>query len=82
MHYHYFIVNISPEQVSAVEEKIVENAGVTIEHVFPMIRGRLNLLNSNEILSVLSSDKKGDEIFQERPTNKAFLIKRNVDHHC
>jgi putative ABC transport system permease protein len=61
---NYFVINISPEQVPAIEKQLEHSAGIRAEQIFPMIRGRLHLLNDNEILSVLSSDKKRDEIFQ------------------
>lgn len=61
---NYFVINISPEQVSAVEKKLSESAGIRTEQIFPMVRGRLYLLNGQDILSVLSEDKRNDPIFQ------------------
>jgi putative ABC transport system permease protein len=61
---NYFVINISPEQVPAVEKKISESTGIRTEEIFPMIRGRLFLLNGKEILNVLNEDQRNDEIFQ------------------
>jgi putative ABC transport system permease protein len=61
---NYFVINISPEQVPAVQEELSKGVGVKTEQIFPMIRGRLYLLNGQDILQALNENQRKDEIFQ------------------
>ena len=45
---NYFLINIQPDEVTAMQNFIRDNAGMTPEF-FPMIRGRLTAINGREV---------------------------------
>lgn len=46
---NYFVINIAPDQVSAVKQMLGQEAKVSNEQIFPMIRGRLYQINQQAI---------------------------------
>lgn len=76
---NYFLINIQPDQVTALQDFMKQRAAVTAE-VYPMVRGRLVRINGREVVPEDYTDPRAQRL-ATREFNLSWMDGLQSDNH-